>query len=308
MDSPAPQNNLPHICHQLGGRSHSLRHWLLAGIILSLLVHGSWIALTLFQSFARYGDLLAIQLISRPAPGTGSLDLLDHPRHMYYPAGLHGQKPGAVLKKTEKRRPKPKPPEPPPPPPQPPDLETSMAQVESGLHKALTLDIGPIKSQVAAVYKAQVEGKITVDKVSLAIRFKVEKGGRISHITLVESSGISELDSAAVNIASQLGQFWALAPLGEPDSVLFRMSIGPEVEFHARMAAPSSTEAQRQSDLFNSLLLAARIWLATKDEPDANRFLSSLSIRPEGAYVSANAHFPRDRAWEILRYEMRERK
>jgi TonB family protein len=181
------------------------------------------------------------------------------------------------------------------------DLQSQIQLLQHGVQRARTLNIGPIRDQIESIYKAQQEGKISIGEVSVAVNFRVREDGAFTHVHLVESSGIPEVDNAALIIVDELGQLRSLAPLQKTDSVTLRLTIGQEVELRTTVASPSEAVAAEQVNQLNGLLMAARLWTTAQKQARVAQFLSTIEIKQAGVNIVASARIPRDEAGRLLK-------
>jgi TonB family protein len=299
-----------------------------AGLIFSLMLHGSLIAKPAYEAWQQakqWGALLGIQVVDEPGRAAGHIapDIIALTKPLYYPPGL--VKPRVDLSREEEERQRrlqearrrqeeaarrareqeaaaeqtaPSAEE---GSTQQSDVERNLEILRQGATQARTLNIGPIRDQIIQVYRAQQEGKIRIGDISVAVNFRVREDGAFTNVRLMESSGIPEVDSAALIIVDELSNLQSLAPLQKTDSVSLRLTIGQDVEFRVTVAAPSEAVAVEQVSQLNGLLLAARYWATTKQQAQAASLLASLQIVQEGVNIVASVRIPRAEATRLFK-------
>jgi len=305
------------------------RNHVMAGIIVSLVLHGSGVGKVVYDSWKQmkqWGSLLAIELVDEPGAASKRprVDMLALTQPLYYPPGLVKPKPDLTPREAERRRheqqrrqqeaqrarekqaeqtqqtaasnegatt-------------QQADLPSQIQLLQQGVQRARTLNIGPIRDQIANVYRAQQEGKISIGEVSVAVNFRVREDGAFTHVHLVESSGIPDVDNAALIIVDELSQLRSLAPLQKTDSVTLRLTIGQEVELQTTVASASEAVAAEQVNQLNGLLLAARLWTTAQKQTRVAEFLSTIEIKQEGINIVGRARIPRDEASRLLKKQL----
>jgi len=300
----------------------------IAGIIISLLLHGSGVGKVVYDSWQhmkQWGSLLAIEVVDEPGTVSGRprADLIALTQPLYYPPGLVKPKPDLARREAERRRQEQRrqqeaqrarekqeeqaqqttaaeegasn---------QQADLQSQIQLLQQGVQRARTLNIGPIRDQIASIYRAQQEGKISIGEVSVAVNFQVREDGAFIHVHLVESSGIPEVDNAALIIVDELSQLRSLAPLQKTDSVTLRLTIGQDVELRTTVASSSEAVAAEQVNQLNGLLLAARLWTTAQKQTRVAQFLSTIEIKQVGVNIVASARIPRDEASRLLKKQL----
>ncbi|MBI3949869.1 MAG: hypothetical protein HY314_05385 [Acidobacteria bacterium] len=295
---------------------------LLAGIMCALLLYGAGIGKTVYdywQQGKQWRQLLNIEVVDLPGSAERPrADILELTQPLYYPPGLVKPKPEIARQERPRRQQKrqqqtertdeaqqeqteesvasnegtst-----------QQPDVQAQIQLLQQGMQRARTLNIGPIREQIANIYKAQQEGRIALGEISVAVNFRVREDGAFTHVRLIESSGIPEVDNAALIIVDELGQLRALAPLKKTDSVTLRLSIGRDVELQTIVASSSPAEAAQQVSQLNGLLMAARLWSAAQKQTKTVEFLSNIEIKQEGTNIVASARVPRTEASRYLK-------
>jgi len=314
---------------QLGDIVHMIapqpeKKHVLAGVLVSLVMHGAMVGKPAYDSWKQlkqWRNLLSIEVVDLPGAVSRRLrvDLIELTKPLYYPAGLVKPRPSDDRQEIERRREQQRrqqeaesenkqsdttaalngggsTPQ--------PDLQPQVQLIRQGVQRARTLNIGPIRDQVAAIYKAQQEGKIAIGHIRVAVNFRVREDGAFTHVRLVESSGVPEVDSAALIIVDELSQLRSLAPLQKTDSVTLQLSIGQEVELQTIAASTSEAEAAYQVSQLNGLLAAARLLSAAQKQTRTTEFLSGIEIKQDGVNIVAVARISRTEASQLLKKQL----
>lgn len=303
------------------------RKYLITGILISLIFHGSWVGKAAYDAWRgveQWRNLLSIEIVDEPGRifGRPRLDMVELTRPLYYPPGLvkplpnstaRPTKPATVQRRSSARR-------------EAEDAERlqqqpeivaageagQMATDQSQLlqeqilrfqQQARTLNIGPLREQIASIYRAHQEGQLTIGEISVAVNFKVREDGAFTHVRLVESSNIAEIDNAALLVVDELNRLRALAPLQQTDSVTLRLSIGQEVVLRTTVAAASEAEAARQVRQLNDLLAALRLLSTAQNRSQTLQFLSKITVTQEGSNIVTVARIDRAEASQLLKKE-----
>ncbi|MCS6806712.1 MAG: hypothetical protein RMM98_08620 [Acidobacteriota bacterium] len=307
------------------------RRYLITGILTSLILHGGWIGKAAYDAWRgvqQWRDLLSIEVVDEPGRSLGRrrLSMIELTRPLYYPPGLVSPLPGTTTQPpkpaADRRRPSPR-------------TETEDAerlqeqqqetvtsgeatdgqvaadqsqilqeQIQRFQQQARTLNIGPLREQIANIYKAQQEGQLTIGEISVAVNFKVREDGAFTHVRLIESSGITEIDNAALLVVDELNKLRALAPLQKTDSVTLRLSIAQEVVLRTIVAASSEAEAARQVRHLNDLLAALRLLSTAQKRTQTVHFLSKIVITQEGSNIVTVARIDRAEASQLLKRQL----
>lgn len=295
------------------------RRHILAGVLLSLALHGMGIGKMVYDVWKQvdeWRNLLSIEIVDVPGAASARrpIDIIALSQPLYYPPGLVKPKPTpadreakrrqqaarrAQEKQTEQAQQSGSPD--PGSPAKGPDLQSQIQLIQQGVQRARTLNVAPIRDQIANIYKAQQEGKIALGNISVAVNFRVREDGAFTHVRLVESSGISEVDNAALVIVDELSQLRTLAPLQKTDSVTLRLSVGQEVELKTIVVAQSEALAAEQVNQLNGLLLAARLYSVAQKQTKVAEFLSTIEIKQDGTNILTSARIPRTEASRLLK-------
>ncbi|MBI4467707.1 MAG: hypothetical protein HY650_00100 [Acidobacteria bacterium] len=285
-----------------------------AAIIISLLLHFGYIGQAGYQAYQHaksWTNLLALRIVDVPSAvrSRSEIEILELRNPLYYPPGLvrpskeAPAKPEPEMSKKDRSRAEGRDEtvsgQPAQPESQPEssakEVEENVQLLQQGIEQARTLNVGPIREQIVRIYQAQQAGEIRLDQITVAVNFKVREDGAFTHVRLIESSGIPEVDGAALVIVDELNKLRALVALRKTESVTLRLTIGDSVEFSATAASVSIAEAEQTVSELNGLLLAARLIAGSKDARAAT-LLASLRIAQEGVNVVASVKIPRAEA------------
>lgn len=304
---------------------HPEKKHVVLGVVISLLLHGLGAGKIVYDSWKQvkqWGGLLSIEVIDQPGAVSGRprVDLITLTQPLYYPPGLVKPKSHPASQEAERRRRQQRRQQAAQraleqqqaqaqqptasetgPQDQQAELQSKIQLLQQGIQRARTLNIGPIREQIENLYRAQQEGKISIGRISVAVNFRVREDGAFTHVHLVESSGIPEVDNAALIIVDELGQLRSLAPLQKTESVTLRLTIDQEVELQTTVASPSEAVAAEQVQQLNGLLMAARLWTTTQKQTRVAQFLSTIEIKRVGVNIVASARIPRGEASRLLK-------
>ncbi len=296
------------------------RRFLWAGIIVSLSLHFGYIGNATYhayQTVKSWKSLLTVRVVERPAATQrrSTVEIIELRNPLYYPPGLIRSPSPASPVRSERQVPKKSVPEAEPVTRSdagttdaangPSQAETSQVQddtqlLRQGLEQARTINIAPIKEQIIRIYRAQQAGEISLKQVTVAVNFKVREDGAFTNVRLTQSSGIPEVDNAALFIIDEVNKLRALVAFRSTESATLRLTIGESVEFSATALSPSMSDAEQIVREMNGLLFAARLLAVNKDARAAN-LLANLRIAQEGTKVVASIKIPRAEATEMFK-------
>ncbi len=304
------------------------KRYVIVGVLLSLTLHLAGIGKPVYEAWKHVRSwhvMLSLEIVDAPGANIvrAQIEWVDLTEPLYYPPGL--VKPIRDPSRQEEVHKKPQRPRPVTEhrkeeslesseqimgsdlgaSTQQPDLQAQVQQLHQEVQRARTLNIGPIRELVANLYKAQQEGLIAIGEIGVAVNFRVRQDGAFTHVRLVESSGIPEVDNAALLIVDELSQLQAMAPLQETDSVTLRLSIAQEVILRTTVASSSEVEAAEQVSQLNGLLAAARLLSLAQKQTRATELLSKIEIKQEGVNIIAIARIARAEASQLLKKQFK---
>ncbi|QUV82616.1 energy transducer TonB [Chloracidobacterium sp. D] len=160
------------------------------------------------------------------------------------------------------------------------------------------VDIGPIKAIVTKLYSLSETGQLDIENqnFSITLAFRVEPSGRLSGIRIVKSSGIDEVDEAALNIAQAVSASQALGPLHILTSTALTLDVGPQ--FTTLRIAGFAASPLEASGLQN--LITAGLLLVPR-RGDTAAFLNNTKIKAEGKRLTATVQMTRSQVNALLK-------
>jgi len=160
------------------------------------------------------------------------------------------------------------------------------------------VDIGPIKAIVTKLYDLSETGQLDIEhqNFSITLAFRVEPSGRLSNIRLLKSSGIDEVDEAALNIAYAVSASQALSPLHILTSTTLTLDVGPQ--FTTLCIAGFAASPLEASGLQN--LITAGLLLVPR-RSDTTAFLNNTKIKAEGKRLTATVQMTRSQVNALLK-------
>ncbi len=302
----------------LEDRTRPDRRYVRLGIALTLLLHSSFFGYILYDSYralSQWRSWIGLEIVSEP----GSLRGLRVPDRalllapLYYPPGLLRS---AAETEAERRRARERlrrqealrrlrerveREAPMGESASAPELPKTWEELEQRVRaEARKLNIGPIREAISEIYRAKQEGRLAFQDIAVAVSFRVQKDGALTDVTLVEPSGVPDVDAAALMIVEEASRARILAPLAGAQSVTVKLLIAETTELRFIAVSPSKAGAAQLVSQLNGLLLLARLNSGRLD-PQVAAVISRLSITQEGRNVIASVKIPRAEAAEMLR-------
>jgi len=316
--SRAPERASEEFPCLLEDRTRPDRRYVRVGIAVTLLLHGSFFGYIFYDSYralSQWRSWIGLEIVNEPG-GLRGLRVPDRSlllAPLYYPPGLvrsvaeteaERRRARERLRRQEALR----------------RLREHVERAASGNESASAhelprtweeleqrvkeevrkLNIGPIREAISAIYRAKQEGRLAFQDITVAVSFRVQKDGVLTNVTLVEPSGIPDVDAAALMIVEEASRARILAPLANAQSVTVKLFIAETTELRFIAVSPSKAGAAQLVSQLNGLLLLARLNSGRLD-PQAAAVLSRLSIMQEGRSVIASVKIPRAEAAEMLR-------
>ncbi len=160
------------------------------------------------------------------------------------------------------------------------------------------VDVGPIKAIVTKLYSLSETGQLDIEnqEFSITLAFRVEPSGRLSGIRIVKSSGIDEVDEAALNIAQAVSASQALGPLHILTSTTLTLDVGPQ--FTTLRIAGFAASPLEASGLQN--LITAGLLLVPR-RGDTAAFLNNTKIKADGKRLTATVQMTRSQVNALLK-------
>jgi len=162
------------------------------------------------------------------------------------------------------------------------------------------INTAPIKDQVKRLYDANKEGKLSLPsgKMKIGVTGTVKPDGTLADYKITESSGIKEIDDAALAILAAVSESKAMGPLHQLTSLSLVLAIDQEAQLIVTGFTANEEDARNITNLAQAALLVAR--LKKTDDPGAMLMLNNLKVRREGQRIQAIISMPREKAQESL--------
>mgnify|MGYP002783928190 CR=1 FL=1 len=162
------------------------------------------------------------------------------------------------------------------------------------------INTAPIKDQVKRLYDANKEGKLSLPagKMKIGVTGTVKPDGTLADYKITESSGIKEIDDAALAILAAVSESKAMGPLHQLTSLSLVLAIDQEAQLIVTGFTANEEDARNITNLAQAALLVAR--LKKTNDPGAMLMLNNLKVRREGQRIQAIISMPREKAQESL--------
>lgn len=162
------------------------------------------------------------------------------------------------------------------------------------------INTAPIKDQVKRLYDANKEGKLSLPagKMKIGVTGTVNPDGTLADYKITESSGIKEIDDAALAILAAVSESKAMGPLHQLTSLSLVLAIDQEAQLIVTGFTANEEDARNITNLAQAALLVAR--LKKTNDPGAMLMLNNLKVRREGQRIQAIISMPREKAQESL--------
>lgn len=162
------------------------------------------------------------------------------------------------------------------------------------------INTAPIKDQVKRLYDAKKEGKLTLPegRLKIGVIGTVKPDGTLADYKITESSGIKEIDDAALAILAAVSESKAMGPLHQLTSLSLVLDIDQEAQLIVTGFTANEEDARNITNLAQAALLVAR--LKKSNDSGAMLMLNNLKVRREGQRIQAIISMPREKATESL--------
>jgi hypothetical protein len=162
------------------------------------------------------------------------------------------------------------------------------------------INTAPIKDQVKQLYDAKKEGKLTLPegKLKVGVTGIVRDDGTLADYRITTSSGIAEIDKAAMAILAAVSESKALGPLHQLNS----LSMVLEIDQTAQLIVTGITDKEEDAIKITNLAQAALLLARFKKSGDAGAMvmLNNLKVTRTGQRIQAVISMPREKASETL--------
>jgi len=162
------------------------------------------------------------------------------------------------------------------------------------------INTAPIKDQVKQLYEAKKEGKLALPegKLKVGITGTVKSDGTLADYRITTSSGIPEIDQAAMAILAAVSESRALGPLHQ----LTSLSMVLDIDQTAQLIVTGFTEKEEDAVNITNLAQAALLVARFKKSGDlgAMVMLNNLKVTRTGQRIQAVISMPREKASEAL--------
>ncbi|MBL8150515.1 MAG: energy transducer TonB [Blastocatellia bacterium] len=160
----------------------------------------------------------------------------------------------------------------------------------------------PIKDIVGKVYTIYRGGGLDLKEAIFSIKlgFEVDSDGSVDNITIIESSGSAQIDTAALNIAAAIGASHALLPLASLSRTTAALNLSA-TEASLVISGFASTEAGANDLAINfSQQLAGLKLLMSFRNKEAYTLLSNLVVSNESNQLLATLKMSRAEASSMM--------
>ena len=162
------------------------------------------------------------------------------------------------------------------------------------------INTAPIKDQVKQLYEAKKDGKLTLPegKLKVGVTGTVKDDGTLADYRIITSSGIAEIDQAAMAILAAVSESKALGPLHQLNS----LSMVLEIDQTAQLIVTGITDKEEDAINITNLAQAALLVARFKKSGDVGAMvmLNNLKVTRTGQRIQAVISMPREKASETL--------
>lgn len=162
------------------------------------------------------------------------------------------------------------------------------------------INTAPIKDQVQRLYDAKQEGKLVLPegKLKVGVTGNVNADGTLGDYRISISSGIPEIDEAALAILAAVSASKALGPLHQLTSLSMVLDIDQSAQLIVTGFTDKEEDAINITNLAQAALLVARFKKAS--DQGAMVMLNNLKVTRTGQRIQAVISMPREKATETL--------
>lgn len=162
------------------------------------------------------------------------------------------------------------------------------------------INTSPIKDQVQRLYDAKKDGKLTLPegRLRIGVTGTVKPDGTLADYKITTSSGIKEIDDAALAILAAVSESKAMGPLHQLTSLSMLLDIDQQAQLIVTGFTENEEDARNITNLAQAALLVAR--LKKSSDAGAMLMLNNLKVRRDGQRIQATISMPREKATESL--------
>lgn len=162
------------------------------------------------------------------------------------------------------------------------------------------INTAPIKDQVKRLYDAKKDGKLALPegRLKIGVSGTVKPDGTLADTKIIHSSGIKEVDDAALAILAAVSESKAMGPLHQLTSLSMILDIDQQAQLIVTGFTDTEEAARNITNLAQAALLVAR-FKKSSDE-GAMLMLNNLKVRRDGQRIQAIISMPREKATESL--------
>jgi hypothetical protein len=162
------------------------------------------------------------------------------------------------------------------------------------------INTAPIKDQVKQLYDAKKAGKLDLPagRLKVGATGTVQADGSLADYRISISSGIKEIDDAALAILAAVSESKALGPLHQLTSLSMVLDIDQSAQLIVTGFTENEEDARNITNLAQAALLVAR-FKKSKDE-GAMVMLNNLKVTRTGQRIQAIISMPREKASDTL--------
>ncbi|HMV50707.1 MAG TPA: hypothetical protein PLD20_04510 [Blastocatellia bacterium] len=162
------------------------------------------------------------------------------------------------------------------------------------------INTAPIKDQVKQLYEAKKAGKLELPEGRLKVGAtgSVQADGSLADYRISVSSGIKEIDAAALAILAAVSESKALGPLHQLTSLSMVLDIDQSAQLIVTGFTENEEDARNITNLAQAALLVARF--KKGNDEGAMIMLNNLKVTRNGQRIQAVISMPREKASDTL--------
>ncbi|MGH9800700.1 MAG: TonB C-terminal domain-containing protein [Blastocatellia bacterium] len=162
------------------------------------------------------------------------------------------------------------------------------------------INTAPIKDQVQRLYDAKKEGKLVLPegRLKIGVTGTVKPDGTLVDYKIIQSSGIKEIDEAALAILAAVSESKAMGPLHQLTSLSMLLDIDQQAQLIVTGFTENEEDARNITNLAQAALLVARF--KKSNDAGAMLMLNNMKVRRDGQRIQAIISMPREKATESL--------